>query len=174
MNRRRCRYRSKFLAHATRGRIVSGRDGSGRLGTRIATCHCGQLSITVEGEPAMVTACNCTRCQKRSGSAFSLSSRWTTEQVTNRTGDSLTYTRKGASGGDVHCVFCPQCGSTVSTSLELFPASSASPLVASPTRLSRRRRSLPGARPSLRGCAFRKGFTCCGTRAGRWIRTRTH
>jgi hypothetical protein len=88
---------------------------------RIATCHCGQLSITVEGEPAMVTACNCTRCQKRSGSAFSLSSRWTTEQVTNRTGDSLTYTRKGASGGDVHCVFCPQCGSTVSTSLELFP-----------------------------------------------------
>ena len=88
---------------------------------RTATCHCGQLSITVEGEPAMVTACNCTRCQRRSGSAFSLSSRWTTEQVTNRSGDSRTFTRKGASGGDVHCVFCPLCGSTLSTSLELFP-----------------------------------------------------
>jgi hypothetical protein len=88
---------------------------------RTATCHCGQLSISVEGEPAMVTACNCTRCQKRSGSAFSLSSRWSCEQVTNRSGDSLTYTRKGASGGNVHCVFCPLCGSTVSTSLELFP-----------------------------------------------------
>jgi hypothetical protein len=88
---------------------------------RTATCHCGQLSITVEGEPALVTACNCTRCQKRSGSAFSLSSRWSSEQVINRSGDSLTYTRKGASGGDVLCVFCPRCGSTVSTSLELFP-----------------------------------------------------
>lgn len=88
---------------------------------RTATCQCGQLSITVEGEPAMVTACNCTRCQRRSGSAFSLSSRWNCEQVTNRLGESLTYTRKGASGGDVHCVFCPSCGSTVSTRLELFP-----------------------------------------------------
>src|SRR5258708_18391653 len=88
---------------------------------RTATCQCGQLSITVEGEPAMVTACNCTRCQKRSGSAFSLSSRWNCEQVTSRFGDSLTYTRKGASGGDVHCVFFPSSGSTVITCLELFP-----------------------------------------------------
>src|SRR5260370_7979712 len=69
----------------------------------------------------MVTACNCTRCQRRSGSAFSLSSRWTSEQVTNRVGDSLTFTRKGASGGDVHCGFCPLCGSTVGPSLQLFP-----------------------------------------------------
>ena len=47
--------------------------------------------------------------------------RWSSEQVTNRLGDSSTFTRKGASGGNVHCVFCPRCGSTVSTSLELFP-----------------------------------------------------
>jgi len=88
---------------------------------RTATCQCGQLGITVEGEPAMVTACNCTRCQRRSGSAFSLSSRWSSEQVTNRFGDSSTFTRRGASGGNVQCVFCPRCGSTISTSLELFP-----------------------------------------------------
>ena len=88
---------------------------------RTATCQCGQLSIAVEGEPAMVTACSCTRCQRRSGSAFSLSSRWNSEQVINRLGDSSIFTRKGASGGNVHCVFCPRCGSTVSTSLELFP-----------------------------------------------------
>jgi len=41
--------------------------------------------------------------------------------VTGRSGDSLTYARKGASGGNVECVFCPQCGSTVSTVLELLP-----------------------------------------------------
>jgi hypothetical protein len=89
--------------------------------TRTATCQCGQLSITVEGEPASVTACNCTRCQRRSGSAFSLSSRWSAGQVTDRSGDSLTYTRKGASGGNVHLVFCPRCGSTVNTTLDVFP-----------------------------------------------------
>ncbi len=88
---------------------------------RTASCQCGQLSLTVEDEPAMVTICNCTRCQKRSGSAFSLSSRWSTSQVLNRSGEGRTWSRKGASGGNVEILFCPVCGSTVSTSLELFP-----------------------------------------------------
>ena len=88
---------------------------------RTASCHCGQLSLTVEGEPSLVSACSCTRCQKRSGSAFALTSRWTKNQVKGRSGDSLTYTRKGASGGKVECNFCPLCGSTVSTALELLP-----------------------------------------------------
>jgi hypothetical protein len=89
--------------------------------TRTASCQCGQLVIAVEGEPASVSACSCTRCQRRSGSAFGLSSRWRLNQVKDRSGDSLTYTRKGTSGGDVRFVFCPLCGSTVSTSLELLP-----------------------------------------------------
>ena len=89
--------------------------------TRTATCQCGQLSLTVEGEPILVSVCNCTRCQKRSGSAFTLASRWNPNQVRERSGNGLTYSRKGASGGNVRFVFCPVCGSTVSTSLELFP-----------------------------------------------------
>ncbi|WP_143844316.1 GFA family protein [Bradyrhizobium cosmicum] len=88
---------------------------------RIASCHCGQLSLSVEGEPALVSACNCTRCQRRSGSAFALTSRWSKNQITGRSGESVTYARKGASGGKVECVFCPQCGSTVSTVPELLP-----------------------------------------------------
>ncbi|WP_425249146.1 GFA family protein [Bradyrhizobium brasilense] len=89
--------------------------------TRIASCQCGQLSLTVEGDPALVSVCNCTRCQKRSGSAFALSSRWNADQVTNRSGDGLTYSRTGTSGKAVKFLFCPVCGSTVSTSLELLP-----------------------------------------------------
>ncbi|MGA2057857.1 MAG: GFA family protein [Bradyrhizobium sp.] len=89
--------------------------------TRTASCQCGQLSLTVEGEPALVSACNCTRCQKRSGSAFALSSRWNTNQVRDRSGNGLTYNRKGTSGGNVQFVFCAVCGSTVSTSLEFLP-----------------------------------------------------
>jgi hypothetical protein len=88
---------------------------------RTASCQCGQLNLTVEGEPALVSACNCTRCQKRSGSAFALSSRWNPDQVRDRSGNGLTYTRKGASGKDVEFLFCPVCGSTVSTRLELMP-----------------------------------------------------
>jgi hypothetical protein len=88
---------------------------------RTASCQCGQLSLTVEGEPTLVSVCNCTRCQKRSGSAFTLASRWNPSQVRERSGNGLTYSRKGASGGNVQFVFCPVCGSTVSTSLELLP-----------------------------------------------------
>lgn len=88
---------------------------------RTASCQCGQLSLTVEGEPAFVSACNCTRCQKRSGSAFALSSRWSSEQVKDRSGDGVIYCRKGTSGKNVDFLFCPVCGSTVSTSLELLP-----------------------------------------------------
>jgi hypothetical protein len=88
---------------------------------RTASCHCGQLSLNVEGEPALVSACSCTRCQRRSGSAFSLTSRWNKDQVKGRSGNSMTYARKGESGGSVECIFCPLCGSTVSTALELLP-----------------------------------------------------
>lgn len=89
--------------------------------TRTASCQCGLLRLTVEGEPAFISACSCMRCQKRSGSLFSLSSRWKSNQVKGRTGNSLTFNRKGASGGNVQCVLCPICGSTVSTSLERLP-----------------------------------------------------
>ena len=88
---------------------------------RMASCQCGQLSLTVEGEPAMVSVCNCTKCQKRSGSAFAVSSRWNSSQVRDRSGKASTYSRKGASGKNVQFLFCPECGSTVSTSLELLP-----------------------------------------------------
>jgi len=83
---------------------------------RTASCQCEQLNLTVEGELSLVSACNCTRCQKRSGSAFALSSRWTAEQVRGR-----SYSRKGTSGKNVEFLFCPVCGSTVSTSLALLP-----------------------------------------------------
>ena len=41
--------------------------------------------------------------------------------MVERSGQGLTYGRKGASGGNVEFLFCPRCGSTVTTSLELFP-----------------------------------------------------
>ena len=88
---------------------------------RTASCQCGHLSLTVEGDPTLVSACKCTRCQKRSGSAFALSSRWNANQVRQRSGNGLTYSRKGTSGGNVQFEFCPICGSTVTTILDILP-----------------------------------------------------
>lgn len=89
--------------------------------TRTATCHCGQLSLTVRGTPALVSACNCTLCQKRTGSVFSWSARWPRAQAEPLAGESRRYERTGASGGRATLHFCPQCGSTVMTELEVAP-----------------------------------------------------
>jgi hypothetical protein len=88
---------------------------------RTARCQCGQASVTVAGEPALVTACSCTWCQRRSGSVFSVASRWPVEQVVARAGELTTFQRPGSSGGWVTIRFCPTCGSTVTTELDAMP-----------------------------------------------------
>jgi hypothetical protein len=40
--------------------------------TREATCHCGQLRLAVDGDPFVVSICNCRACQRRTGSAFGM------------------------------------------------------------------------------------------------------
>jgi hypothetical protein len=74
---------------------------------RTASCQCGQLSLTVEGEPALVSVCNCTRCQKRSGSAFAVSSRWNSSQVRDRSGKGLTYVARVRQVGTSNSYFVP-------------------------------------------------------------------
>ena len=69
----------------------------------------------------MVSACNCTWCQRRSGSVFSVASRWPLEQVVSREGEVSTFQRAGSSGGKVTISFCPACSSTVTTELDLMP-----------------------------------------------------
>jgi hypothetical protein len=48
---------------------------------REAACSCGQLRVTVEGEPVRVSMCHCLACQRRTGSAFGIQARWPVEQV---------------------------------------------------------------------------------------------
>lgn len=80
---------------------------------RTATCACGQLSIRVSGEPRLVAACSCIQCQKRTGSAFGVSSYFRDRQVLEITGDSLQASRRADSGLNITGHFCPDCGSTV-------------------------------------------------------------
>ena len=95
--------------------------------TRTASCRCGQLSATCEGEPVRVSVCHCLACQQRSGSAFAAQARWPDAQVTV-TGEAKTWVRVADSGHRATYSFCPTCGSTVTYVIEGWPGVTAVPL----------------------------------------------
>jgi hypothetical protein len=92
-----------------------------------ASCRCGQLRVTTEGDPVRVSVCHCLACQKRTGSVFSAQARWPTECVTID-GRSNSWTRTADSGQTTTYHFCPECGSTVHYSGGNFPDVIAIPL----------------------------------------------
>ena len=87
---------------------------------RTASCRCGQLTATCEGEPVRVSVCHCLACQQRSGSAFSAQARFRADQVTIQ-GNSKTWVRTADSGHSIPYAFCPDCGSTVHYTGGNFP-----------------------------------------------------
>jgi hypothetical protein len=80
--------------------------------TRIAHCCCGALRAEATGEPAIVAACHCMECQRRTGAPFGVSTCFRQEQVRTE-GPSKVYVRSSDSGRTVEFHFCPSCGSTV-------------------------------------------------------------
>ena len=80
--------------------------------TRTASCSCGNVTVTCAGEPAKVSLCHCTECQRRTGSAFGIAAFFAREAVA-ASGRTNTFRRPADSGFDVVFHFCPQCGGTV-------------------------------------------------------------
>ena len=79
--------------------------------TRTAACSCGQLSITVHGEPRGVGVCHCLACQRRTGSVFAaLASFAAPFEVTGRPSE---YVRAGDAGARFRFRFCPVCGTNL-------------------------------------------------------------
>jgi hypothetical protein len=100
--------------------------------TRMASCNCGQLQVTVVGpNPERISLCHCNLCQKQSGSAFLIQARFPKEQVTIK-GESkawkfpvegkkpVPYPNCSSAGASFH--FCPVCGSTVWYTADTDPA----------------------------------------------------
>ncbi|MFO0755181.1 MAG: GFA family protein [Byssovorax sp.] len=85
--------------------------------TRHASCSCGQLTLTAEGEPIRISMCHCLACQRRTGSAFGIQARFPRDQVAIE-GSSSVYARTGDSGTTATFHFCPTCGATVYYDLE--------------------------------------------------------
>ena len=64
-------------------------------------CLCGQVRVSVQGEPLRVGICHCTDCRQESGSAFTFYGIWPTPQFEHE-GDTSQF--KGR-------YFCTRCGS---------------------------------------------------------------
>jgi hypothetical protein len=90
------------------------------MSTRKASCACGQLSVTCEGDPVRISMCHCLACQQRTGSVFSVQARFPADRVRIE-GASTTFVRTGDSGGKATMRFCPTCGSTVYWELDGVP-----------------------------------------------------
>lgn len=88
--------------------------------SRLAQCQCGQLQVSVEGEPSAVLVCHCNQCQRRTGSVFNVSAYFRKEQVTVR-GSFKEFTRSSDAGRAIDQHFCPHCGATVFWYLEMNP-----------------------------------------------------
>jgi len=88
---------------------------------RKAQCSCGQLSVTVEGEPELVVLCNCTECQRRTGSTFGIGAYFKHDRVIESSGEQTTFQRASDSGRQAEAHFCPVCGTTVYWQLEMWP-----------------------------------------------------
>ena len=79
---------------------------------RHAACSCGQLHLTIEGEPSRNAMCHCLACQRRTGAVISNQARYRNDQVAI-TGKSTAWQRTADSGNAMTFHFCPTCGSTV-------------------------------------------------------------
>ena len=82
------------------------------MNTRRAACSCGQLQVTIEGDPSRIALCHCLACQSRTGAVISNQARFRRDQVTI-SGKSTEWMRTAESGNAMTYHFCPTCGSTV-------------------------------------------------------------
>jgi hypothetical protein len=82
------------------------------MSEHFASCSCGRLSATVEGEPIRVSVCHCLACQRRTGSVFGTQARFARSNVTI-VGVGKDYVRTGDEGTRATFTFCPECGATV-------------------------------------------------------------
>lgn len=81
------------------------------MSIRIAHCSCGQFRVEAEGEPLIVSLCNCTHCQRRTGSPFGLGA-WYPKDRVKITGEYKTW-RRPIGDREVLNHFCPNCGGVV-------------------------------------------------------------
>jgi hypothetical protein len=94
--------------------------GSSASYPKTAACACGALTVTATAPPQMIHACACLNCQRGTGSAFSYSA-FFPESVVTVGGQARRWRRSSEAGRWQDCDFCPTCGVTVLSRLEVLP-----------------------------------------------------
>jgi hypothetical protein len=85
-------------------------------------CLCGAVRYRVRGAPARGSACHCTYCQKRTGSAFGIGAYFAAEDVEITRGRLTAYEhRSDESGRWLRNEFCPVCGVIVTWTAQAMP-----------------------------------------------------
>jgi hypothetical protein len=84
-------------------------------------CLCGAVRYRAKNEPERKSICHCRNCQRRTGSAFGIGAYFREADVELR-GELRTYElRSDESGRWLKMQFCPNCGGTVTWTVEAFP-----------------------------------------------------
>jgi hypothetical protein len=76
-------------------------------------CHCGQVTYEADIDPEKVSLCNCTDCQKLTGSVYRVNVTAPREAFRLITGQLKTYVKTAESGNQRAHSFCPNCGTPV-------------------------------------------------------------
>ena len=76
-------------------------------------CHCGRIAYEAEVNPLLSAICNCTDCQKFSGSPWRASVPSRAEDFRLLRGAPKTYEKTADSGAKRVQAFCGDCGSAI-------------------------------------------------------------
>jgi hypothetical protein len=74
-------------------------------------CSCGAIRYRITSFPLLVYTCNCTDCQRASGSAFALNMPVLTSHLHILQGEPKAWHHASPSGVQVRSRFCAECGS---------------------------------------------------------------
>ena len=76
-------------------------------------CHCGKITYEAEVDPARVSACHCTDCQRLSGSAYRVSVSAPKETFRLLRGTPKIYGKTAESGNKRAHGFCADCAAPI-------------------------------------------------------------
>lgn len=89
--------------------------------TRVASCTCGSLRLTLAGPPLGVYACCCLDCQRATGSAFAVRARFAEAAIMSVEGEQRQWRRGSEAGRWLEHCFCPTYGGLVFMRAEGLP-----------------------------------------------------
>ena len=73
-------------------------------------CGCGAVRYHAVGRPVAQLHCQCSHCQRRSGTGHASYLVFAGPEAVTLTGELRVWSLKGDSGTDKHHAFCPVCG----------------------------------------------------------------